>query len=148
MLVTAVPDNLRLDVSGNKPALIESDLWNIAERIKEIDPSLIVVFHEGHKEPFTIMEQCADGVTRFVARYAELDQRILEDLRYMARVPFDERMKIVERKIDKANAELEGTDPEVMDWLATEMRRELKKAGMIDPVGETFYGFNPKRKKA
>lgn len=149
MLVTAVPDNMRLDVSGEKPALIESDLWNIAERIKEIDPNLVVVFHEGHSEPFTVMEQCRDGVTRFVARYKELDQRILEDLRFMQSIPFSERIQAVERKIDAANDALERPDEEVMDWLATEMRREMKKANMIDPIGEKmFMGWRPQRGKA
>lgn len=150
MLVAGIPDNMRLDVSGDqkKMAMVDSDLWNIADRIKEIDPNLIIIFHEGAKEPFVIMENGPDGVSRFVARYAELDQRILEDLRYMAHIPFDERLKKVEREIDAKNAALEAQDPEVMEWLASEMRRELKKANMIDPVGETFYGFNPKRKKA
>lgn len=150
MLVAGIPDNMRLDVSGdqNKMAMVDSDLWNIAERVKEIDPNLMIIFHADAKEPFVVMENGPDGVSRFVARYAELDQRILEDLRYMARIPFDERMKKIEREIDKRNEALEKPDEEVMDWLATEMRREMKKANMIDPVGETFYGFNPKRKKA
>jgi hypothetical protein len=150
MLVTEMPSNLRLDMSGDRRGVtvVDSDLYKIADRVKEIDPRLMIVYHDGHPEPFTVMEQCADGVTRFVARYAELDQRILEDLRYMASVPFDERIKITERKIDAANAALEAMDEETMDWLAVEMRRELIKAGLSDPIGQTYYGYNSKRKKA
>lgn len=136
-----MPENLRLDMSGNTQAvsIVDSDLYNIAARVKEIDPSLVIVFHEGHPQPFTIMENCADGVTRFVARYAELDQRILDDLRYMLRVPFDERLKKVEREIDAKNAALEAIDEETLDWLASEMRRDLVRTGFSTPIGSTNY---------
>lgn len=141
MLVTEMPSNLRLDMSGNrqKVMMVDSDLYNIAERVKEIDPNLYIVFHEDHPQPFTIMEDCKDGVCRFVARYEELDQRILDDLRYMLSVPFDERLRVVERRIDKANADLEKPDEEIMDWLATEMRRDLVKSGFSTPIGFTSY---------
>lgn len=141
MLVTSVPENMRLDMSGDRQAvsIVDSDLFNIADRIKEIDPNLVIVFHENHPEPFTVMENCADGVTRFVKRYKTLDQRVLEDLRYMLSVPFDERLKIVERQIDRDNAALEAIDEETLDWLASEMRRDLVKTGFSDPIGFRNY---------
>lgn len=128
-------------MSGDRTAvsIVDGDLYNIAQRIKEIDPNLMIVFHDGHPEPFTIMENCADGVTRFVKRYAELDQRILDDLRYMLRVPFDERLKIADRQIQRANDALERPDDDVVDWLASEMRRDLVRTGFSDPIGFTNY---------
>lgn len=147
MLVTGVPENMRIDMSGNRQAvsIVDSDLYNIAERVKEIDPSLVIVFHEDHPEPFTVMEHCADGVTRFVKRYKVLDQRVLDDLRYMLSVPFDERLKIVERQIDRDNASLEAIDDETLDWLASEMRRDLVKTGFSDPIGFTSYPLKKPR---
>jgi hypothetical protein len=94
------------------------------------------------------MEQCEDGVIRFVARYAELDQRILDDLRYMLSVPFDERLKKVEREIDTKNAALEAIDEDTLDWLASEMRRDLVKSGFSTPIGFTSYPLHQKKKKA
>jgi hypothetical protein len=147
MLVTELPSNLRVDMSGDRRnvMVVDSDLYKIADRVREIDPRLMIVYHDGHPEPFTIMEQCEDGVTRFVARYAELDQRILDDLRYMLRVPFDERLKRVEREIDAKNAALEAMDEETLDWIATEMRRDLVKTGFSDPIG--FKNFPIKKPK-
>jgi len=143
VIVTEMPSNLRLDMSGNrqKVMMVDSDLYRITERIAEIDPNLYVVFHEDHPKPFTIMENCHDGVSRFVARYEELDQRILEDLRFMCSVPFDERMKAAQKQIDKSNADLEKPNEEIMDWLTTEVRRELVKSGLSSPIGFTSYAL-------
>ena len=147
MIVTEMPSNLRLDMSGNrqKVMMVDSDLYNVAERIKEIDPNLYVVFHEDHPQPFTVMENCHDGVSRFVSRYEELDQRILDDLRYMLSVPFDQRMKTAQARIDKANADLEKPDEEILDWLTTEMRRELVKSGLSTPIGFTSYALKKRK---
>lgn len=148
MLVSEIPSNLRIDMSGNRRGImvVDSDLYKIADRIKEIDPRLMIVYHDGHPEPFTIMEQCEDGVTRFVARYAELDQRILEDLRYMLHVPFEKRLAIVEREIDEKNAALEAIDEETLDWIATEMRRDLVRTGFSDPIGFKNFPLHKKKK--
>jgi hypothetical protein len=148
MLVSEIPSNLRIDMSGDRRGVmvVDSDLYKIADRIKEIDPNLYIVFHEKHPQPFTIMENCKDGVSRFVARYEELDQRILDDLRYMLSVPFDERLKRVEREIDAKNAALEAIDDETLDWLASEMRRDLVKSGFSTPIGFTSYPLAKKKK--
>ena len=120
-------------MSGDRDssAVVGSDLYGIAERVKELDPNLMIVFHEDREEPFTVMENCKDGVIRFVARYKELDYRIIDDLRYMLNVPFEERLKKVEREIDRANTDLEKPDDEVLEWLASEMRRDMKKYGIV-----------------
>jgi len=132
MLVSSIPSNLKLDVSGDQTAMmmVDSDLYNIAERIKEIDPNLYIVYHEKHEKPFTVMENCTDGVTRFVARYEELDSRVLDHLRYIASVPFDERLKKAEAEVDAAAAAYESIDEETLDWLAFEMRKDLRKYGI------------------
>lgn len=85
------------------------------------------------------MEEGADGVTRFVKRYKELDQRVLDDLRYMQSVPFDERLKMADAEIKKNNDALEGIDEDMLDWIATEMRRELIKSGLSDGNKATFF---------
>ena len=130
MLVTQLPEGLKL-ANDSKMVFVESDLYGIVERLQQIDPNLYVVFHEKNEKPFTVMERCADGVMRFVARYEELDARVIEHMQYLLKVPFEERLKKVEKEIDEANALYEKPDEEILDWLATEMRRDMLKYGIV-----------------
>jgi len=132
---------MRLDVSGGQAHLkiVESDIYNIAERVRQLDPRLVIVVHEDAEFPFVVMEEGPDGVSRFVKRYKELDQRVIDDLRYMQSVPFDERLKMADREINKNNAALEDIDEDMLDWIATEMRRELIKSGMSDRSKGAFF---------
>jgi hypothetical protein len=124
-----IPDNLV--AKGYRH--VESDLYNICERIKEVSPRLRLIFHERHpKKPWVVMEDCADGVERFVARYAVPDARILENLRYMLAVPFDERMKKVEAEVEAHNEAHSEMDPEVIERMAYDMRRALVDANLSD----------------
>ena len=52
-------------------------------------------------------------------------------MQYILKVPFEERLKKVEKEIDEANALYEKPDEEILDWLATEMRRDMLKYGIV-----------------
>jgi hypothetical protein len=82
---------------------VESDVFNICNRIKEIDSRLQLVLQENHAQPWVVMEHCADGETRFVKRYEELTPQVLDDLRHMLTVPFEQRVAALQKKADEAN---------------------------------------------
>jgi len=104
LLRIGLPSNLRLGLGATIPTrVVENDVYNICERIAEIDKNLFVVLHPDHDEPFVVMEMCGDGEARFVKRYAELHPGILEDLRYMLAVPLDVRLKILDAEVEKHN---------------------------------------------
>lgn len=100
-MITTMPGGLRY--KGKFCRYVESDVFNVVTRMREIDPRLHVVLQEGHKLPWVVMEDCADGETRFVKRYEELTPAILDDLRYMLAVPFEKRIEIMQREADAAN---------------------------------------------
>jgi hypothetical protein len=141
MLLTPVPDNMRLPrgaVLGNTH-VVEGDVFNICERIKDIHPDLFVVLQEGHDRPWVVMERCTDGVERMVSRYEELDARILEDLRYMLAVPFEERYRRVADRIDRENKQREQVSDEWIERFAWDFQRALVDANMSDPVWGRSY---------
>lgn len=108
-----VPTNLHLP-NGGHTYLLESDMYNICERIKELDPELIIVVHEhpGGRLSYVIMEPNRQGTGGYemVKRYHELDGRVIEDLRYMLSVPFEKRFDEKVAEIDKSEADRKEAD--------------------------------------
>lgn len=145
MLLTPLPSNVKLSHRmRGKQAVVDSDLYGIAERIKkELSPNLVIVFHADHKEPFVVMENCIDGTIRFVKRYAELDARIIDDLRYMISVPFEERLRKAEAEEKENNDAIGAPDPEKQERFTHEMGRELVRANILDPLWSTNYPLVP-----
>jgi hypothetical protein len=133
LVTVGQPANLRLGRLRHGQVITDSGVYGICERIKEFDPTLYVVLQEGDDRPWVVMEETHTGECRFVARYAELDGRILEHLRYIKNVPFAERFKKLEAQIEAENAELGKPDEESMDYLAWEMQKALIESGMSDP---------------
>jgi hypothetical protein len=120
---------------------IPGDLYLIADRIHEFDSSLYVAYHEDHVEKgqYVVMEQCADGVDRFVTRVKQLDARIIEKLRYMQSVPFEKRFAEAERCEAKADAELkEHRLDEAYEALGAPMLPLLQRTGGIDSRPQSY----------
>jgi len=124
---------------ANAMTQVESDVYNICTRVREIDPSLSVVLQEGHPKPWVVMELGIDGEERFVARYEELDARILENLRYMLAVPFEKRLDVLQRQADKENAERGRLTEEKIDQLAHAFYDAGVKSNLIDPKWGKSY---------
>jgi hypothetical protein len=125
------PENLRMKGATH----VSSDLYDICNRIREVDPSLFIVYHPDHQtHPYVVMEHCRDGEDRIVKRYATLDARVLEDLRYMLAVPFDERWKRIAAEVDAANEKIGKMDEEKMDRFMWEFDRAARRSNMYDPV--------------
>lgn len=129
--VVGTPDNLTYRGPGY--ASVDSDVFNICGRIREISPSLRVVLREGAEKPWTVVEMCSDGVERFVASYEALDQRILEDLRYMLAVPFEKRFEASAREVDRHNDALGDMPEEKMERFAWDMQRALVESNIVNP---------------
>ena len=135
-LMLPVPSNVR---TRHQMASVDADLYNIAERVKQLDPNLVLLLHEGQAKPWVVMERCEDGVERMVKRYEELDSRIIEDLRYMLAVPLDERMKRLDREIEKSNEGFGRMDGETFEKFAFDFMEAGKKSGIIDPNWSRSY---------
>lgn len=141
MSITVIgrPDNLRY--SGNaKMQLVESDVYNVCNRIKEIDPNLFVVLHEGHAEPFVVVEKCVDGEERLVKRYAELTPQILTDLRRMLSIPWEQRWKALAAEVDKHNEDMGNSwmESEGHERFVWEMRNALHESNIADITKPVF----------
>ena len=144
-LLTPRPDNLTVP-RHRQYANVEADLYSICTRIKELDPNLRVVLHEQHPQPWVVLEMGADGEERFVARYAELDARVLENLRYMLAVPFEQRLAKVEREVEHSNDRRGHLNEEQLDKLAHAFKDAAVKSNMIDPVwGRSYRNLKGKK---
>ena len=140
LLIPGTPDNLRLPPHLRGVKTVEGDLYNVCNRIKEIDPNLYVVLHDGQEKPFVVMENCLDGEQRMVKRYAQLDASILEDLQRMLRIPFAKRFLEEAERVDAYNEAQENAwmESEAHEKLIFDMGRALREsniaAGRTEPV--------------
>lgn len=132
------PSNLHL-LPGQSTRFVEGDVFNIAERVKEVDPSLHIVQLDSREYPYAVMEHCQDGVERLVFKCKALDNRVVERLRYLMARPFDERFAELEREEfkfeqDRKEAELERLYHELGD----PMRYQLERDGFITSRGKSY----------
>lgn len=129
------PENMKIaGVDPNTLSVVESDVFDICNRIKEIDPHLFIVLHKGHEKPWVVCEQCLDGVERMVKRYEELTPQVLEDLRYMMAVPYEQREREAQAQIDKENAARENAwmESEKHERFMWDFRKALEESNMAD----------------
>lgn len=127
------PSNLHL--SGNGSArFVESDMFDIAKRLTEIDRSLHVFeIVEGDQHVYAVMEHCADGEERLVFKAEVLDARILDKVRYLFSVPFEHRFAEAEAEEARANAQFQEDQlDELYERVGRPMWTELDACGFID----------------
>lgn len=142
LITVGAPDNIKIaGVSPFALRMVESDVHDIARRIKEIDANLYVVVHQGHERPFVVMEHALDGNERMVSRYERLDASILDDLRYMLRVPFSERFAATTKRVDAENKAQEDAwkESESHEMFMWEFRRALEESNMVDFMWGKYY---------
>lgn len=141
-LLAPKPHNLRL--KGAR--LVESDVYHVCERMKEIDPNLYVMLQEGHPKPWVIMEMCADGECRMVGRYDELTPKILDHLREMLATPFQERIDKLQKQLDYENDYArQMRDSGEWERFLWEFNRELRVCNFVDQ--KYFKSVRPVKKK-
>lgn len=152
LIVPGLPGNVRIAGVNNPGALtmVESDLYNVAGRLKEIDPRLYLVYHEGHEHPWVVMmEDIDDGNTYFVSKYKEADARILEDVNRMKNIPAEKRFAETMKRIDAENAKREAVRPMDEEWFEPfefEFRKALKQSG-LEPGASMPYSVRHTKKK-
>lgn len=118
---------------------VTSDVFNIAERVKQIDERLRIALLPNQDRPWAVFEVGPDGVERLVKKYERLDASVLEDLRYMLAVPFEQRLELVTREIDRANESHGGFSGEKFERFAFEFDKAARKSGISDPVWSRSY---------
>lgn len=101
---TARPANLVVS-PGCRPRVLTSDIYDICERVRELDPSLYIIelaSDDPRPYRYVVMERCTDGVDRMALRVreGELDGRVIEKLRYQLAVPFHDRVARLERDLE------------------------------------------------
>lgn len=121
---------------GRHDRHVDGDVYNISERIAEIDPSLYIdpldppVTIGDKTWNFAITELCADGVERLVFRTEQLDARILEHVRYLLHVPFAVRFAEAEAREAKLDAERKENElNELAENVGLPMLRDLERTG-------------------
>lgn len=133
LAVAGRPTNLHLPPEA-EAIPVDSDLYEICERIKEIsrDLYILLTIYPDGGQTYVIMEKCKDGVDRLCYRVKELDGRVLDKLRWMLHMPLDERLakleaeeyKIEEERIDQEHEEL-------YERVGGPMWHDLEKCGFI-----------------
>lgn len=135
------PANLHLRPSV-KARYISEDMFDICERLAEIDPRLYIVeLTEDDEANYMIMEHCADGVVRAVIPkpVKELDARVLERVRYLLHVPFEKRLADVEAENEAyEKAHHENELEEMYEKMGHAFRRQLWHDGFIDSRGVSY----------
>lgn len=129
---SAAPNNLHLS-DKVKTAVVEADMYNICERIKEISPRLFIIHAtDGPEDQFIIMENCEDGVERLVYKTKELDARVVEKLQWMRHVPLEQRVREIEADLEKYEAEeAEKSSEDLYERMGGPMWSELDRTGFI-----------------
>jgi hypothetical protein len=144
---SATPSNLRLPESA-QAVIVESDMYNICNRVKDISPSLfIVLLTDNTKYAYAIMESCKDGVDRLVYKVKDLDARVLDRLAYMMKFPLNERMKQLEKDEHRMAKSLhEDSMEELYERMGEPMKWQLVKDGFASRSRFYSRDYNKRNK--
>lgn len=126
------PSNLHLRPAV-KARYVTGDLYDIAQRMREVDATLYAVeLSEADEHSYAIMEDCEDGMQRLVFKVRELDGRVLEKLRYLMARPLAERIALVDAENHRLDAQRQDDELEQLyEDLGAPMWRELEQCGFI-----------------
>lgn len=130
LIAAGRPSNLQTPTLGT---LVESDIFDICNRIKEIDPDLTVVANdEGHAHRFSIQHIDKHGNAYLVMTADELDARIINDLQYLLHVPFEQRYAEAEKRERAAElASMEHQRESLYEKLGHQFYVQLDRCGFI-----------------
>jgi hypothetical protein len=137
------PSNLHLR-SSVKVRYIDGDMFNICERLAEIDPRLFIVElsdDEVDGAKYVIMEHCDDGVARMAIpeRLKELDARVLERVQYILNVPWEHRLAAIEAENEAyEKAHHEQILDEMYEKMGGQFRWQLEHDGFITHRGVSY----------
>lgn len=139
--VAALPPNFR----GVWGPQVDSDMYNIGQRLHEFDASLTV--HKIELKDgimYSIVEHCADGEERLVFRTRQLDARVVEKCQYLLHVPFERRFAEAEARELKAEEERkEKEHQDLYERIGAPMHRQLEHDGFITHRGKSYAKRGP-----
>lgn len=145
----AVPTNLHLR-PGTKVKMVSNDLFNIADRIREISKRLYILeleenSAEGQKFGLAIMERTPDrgDFLVFRLRIGDLDARVLDRLRYMMSIDLHTRLAILDKEREKWEKEAEENSlDELYDRIGGPMWLQFEHDGFIESRGVSYNKYN------
>lgn len=120
--------------------VVDSDMYNICDRLREIHPDMYIVAATRDGEIiFNIMDAAPDGSVQRIFRCKELDARVLEKVRYIMSVPFEERYALACREIDEHDAaQKEEQLEDLYERLGRPMWTQLEHDGFIDGRNKSY----------
>lgn len=128
---------------------VTNDLYNIAERLKELNPRLFINILEDRAQgtvAYVIMERTSRGTEEVVFKCKTLDPRVLEHVRYLMNVPFEKRFAEAEKEIDKYEAdEHERELDDLVERIGLPMLRDLRELGFLGEYEHTDAGRSRRR---
>ncbi len=127
LVINGVPSNIRLP-EGSRATHVDSDLYAISDRLRELDPSLFInlLEHTDGRAVWAVCETDRAGRASLIFRVGAgcevevLDGRVIEKINYIRRVPAAERMARLERELAR--------------------EREAREADELDKLYESFGG--------
>lgn len=111
IIINGVPSNIRLP-EGSRATHVESDLYAISERLRELDGDLFLAMLEtpSGEVGWAVCETDRQGTEALIFRVGpgceidELDGRVIKKLNYLRSVPLKERIARLEKEIDRERA--------------------------------------------
>lgn len=155
LILPTGPSNLYFD-EGVKTMPVDNDMYGICERVREISPSLKIIFQtQDDLWQYVIMEHCEDGVERLVMKVGpqhdikELDGRVITRLQRMRKLPLKERIARFDADAKKRRAKADAENMEKLyEDVGAPMLHELYRNGFADkPVSIAKAGVATHGKK-
>ncbi len=139
LVIAGVPSNIRLP-EGSRGTHISSDLFDISARLREIDTALFIILleHVNGQAVWAVCETDRAGVESLVFRVGpgceidELDQRVVDKINYIRRVPANERMRLLQRDLDReADAKRDDERERMYEQMGSTLYDNLFKCGFV-----------------
>lgn len=151
MILTHTPENFTH--ADGLVQFVSHDLYDICGRIKrevQFGETLRVVYRPGRALPYAVMEECVDGKTRWVASYETLDARVIDDLNRIVRQDVNERLREVDRQIEKEQRERRNAmwNNERMDYMMHVLEKATRRSNLFDLNFSTSYPLRPNNPRA
>ena len=158
LVIDGRPSNLRVPPELGAHFMVDGDMYGICARLREYSASHGMRLAIGVLPPehFAIMEEGPDGKDRLVFRVGpgceidELDGRVIDKLNYIRTVPAAQRLRDMEREIDRERLAREDEQREKM-WanLGAPLYANLAKCGFIStPRPESYRPQNKTARRA
>ena len=139
------PDNVR----GKFGRWVTADMFHIAQRIQEVDPTLFIQVLDSPMKwadqtwNFIIVEVPETGplagIECWVYPTEALDGRVIEHVQRMLAVPFDKRFEEAEKLEAKREADdQERQMEEALDGWGWDFRKQLAHDGFISHTGKSY----------